>query len=166
MERFYWHFSNRKGPGRPSLFILPPPSLPFIAIFSRAAETGLKPELILSADVLNPLVAAWSPEQKKSSLSSFQWNPLLVNTEPNRLFSDRRFQEWNADEEGGRKCGPYDFHMRVDEGDISSPPPPSFFFPQKEEYNADTDYPRVTFRMAGFCYLTEEKDRHKLKKRE
>lgn len=33
----------------------------------------------------------------------------------------------------------------------------SFFFFEKEEYNTDTDYPQVTFPMAGFCYLTEQK---------
>lgn len=59
----------------------------------------------------------------------------------------------------GESADRTDFHMR---SDISSLPP--FSFSQKEEYNADTDYPRVTFRMAGFCYLTEEKDRRKLKK--
>lgn len=32
-----------------------------------------------------------------------------------------------------------------------------FFFFEKEEYNTDTDYPQVTFPMAGFCYLTEGK---------
>lgn len=153
MERFYWHFSNHKEPGRPSFYSpsFPPP--PSNRDLHQGCRNWIKAWLILSADVLNPLVAAWSPEQKKSSLSSFQWNPLLVNTESNRLFSDRRFQEWNADEESGRKCGSYHFHMRVED---RYPFLFSLFF-EKGEYNTDTDYPQVTFPMVGFCYLTEQK---------